>query len=426
MQPVRHPLAEGVNFLGITDDRFKTAQLTVALLLPLQEQTASSYAILPFLLRRNCGEYPDFSALQRRLNQLYGARILADVIRIGSNQALILTAVSIDDRFALNREAITQQCAELLRSMIFEPAFKDGHFNDDDTELEKRCLVELIQSEINDKRLYSRQRCEQILCEGEGYAVNRYGTIDGVGALTPEHVTNAWKRALQSAQVCIVYQATSCGAIADNLAKSFAAAAGRAPTPLITAEKRTIKNKREVVERLDVNQAKLVLGFKAYNSAGDDIAAMRLMNALLGGTPHSLLFKNVREKLSLCYYCSSSYDRFGRVLLIDSGVDEQNAKKAQEQIIKQYDAVCRGDFTDGDIESARTSLENQFRSIEDHQSSLATWYIGQSLDNNISTPAQAADELYSVTRDRIVNAARSISLEAVYMLAAKEGEHAGK
>ncbi len=426
MQPVRHPLAEGVEFLGITDDRFKTAQLTVALLLPLQEQTASLYAILPYLLRRTCAAYPDFSALQHRLNQLYGARILADVVRIGSNQALVLTAVSIDDRFSLNHEAITLQCAELVRSMIFEPALKDGLFKDDNTELEKRCLIELIQSEINDKRMYSRHRCEQVLCEGEGYAVNRYGTIEGVGALTPVNVTSAWKHILNHAQVRIVYQATNRGNIADALGKSFLSAKDRDPVSLITSEIRNNKrNISEVAERLDVYQAKLVLGFKAYEESGD-IAAMRLMNALLGGTPHSLLFKNVREKLGLCYYCSSSYDRLGRVLLIDSGVDEQNAKQAREQIIKQYDAVCRGDFTDTDVESARTGLGNQFRSIEDQQSSLAAWYIGQSLDKNVSTPTQAADDLNSVTRERIVNAARSINLEAVYMLAGKEGEHAGQ
>ena len=57
--------------------------------------------------------------------------------------------------------------------------------------------------------------------------------------------------------------------------------------------------------------------------------AARLMNALLGGTPHSLLFRNVREKLSLCYYCASSYDRLKGLLLIDSGVEEQNAEKAK-------------------------------------------------------------------------------------------------
>ena len=61
---------------------------------------------------------------------------------------------------------------------------------------------------------------------------------------------------------------------------------------------------------MDVAQAKLVMGFRTGIAVpGGDVTAMRLMSALFGGTPHSKLFLNVREKLSLCYYCSSSYDR---------------------------------------------------------------------------------------------------------------------
>ena len=75
-----------------------------------------------------------------------------------------------------------------------------------------------------------------------------------------------------------------------------------------------------------------MLGFRAGTAEPDgDVAAARLMNALLGGTPHSLLFRNVREKLSLCYYCASSYDRLKGILLVDSGVDGQNAGRAKEE-----------------------------------------------------------------------------------------------
>ena len=105
---------QSAQIIGISDDRFKTARLTVALLLPLSEQTASANAILPFLLRRSWQEYPSFAALQRRLNQLYGTRISADVARIGNYQAMVLTAASIDDRFSLHGEEITLQAAELL------------------------------------------------------------------------------------------------------------------------------------------------------------------------------------------------------------------------------------------------------------------------------------------------------------------------
>lgn len=63
----------------------------------------------------------------------------------------------------------------------------------------------------------------------------------------------------------------------------------------------------EVTERFDVAQSKMVLGFRTGVPAGRrEQTAMRLMTALYGGTPSSKLFINVREKLSLCYYCAAA------------------------------------------------------------------------------------------------------------------------
>lgn len=414
------PVAAGAEFISIGDSRFKTARLTAALILPLKAETASANAILPFLLRRSCADYPSFSALQHRLNELYGARISADVSRIGESQALILSAASIDDRFALHGEEIAAQCAELLRSMLLEPVLP---FSASDVDQEKRCLRELIESEINDKRLYARQHCEQLLCEGEGYAVNRYGTIPNVTALDGQAIAAAWQEALKTAQVRLIHQSTGdSSAVADAFRAGFGSLPERAPVSYtVNTDFDADQPLRETTERMNVGQDKLVIGLRTRIAGRDaGVPAMRLMNALLGGTPHSLLFRNVREKLSLCYYCASSYDRLKGVLLIDSGVEESNASRAKEEILRQLDAVRQGDFTDEDLESARLSIVNQFLTYNDLQSALSSWYLGQSLDQGLQTPEQAADGVRTVTREQIIAAARSVTPGAVYLLAGEE------
>ena len=56
--------ADAVRVVAIPDTakRFKTAQLTVQLLVPLAEETAAANALVPFLLRRACRSFPDFPA----------------------------------------------------------------------------------------------------------------------------------------------------------------------------------------------------------------------------------------------------------------------------------------------------------------------------------------------------------------------------
>lgn len=424
MQPSNQPLADGVQMLCLPDRRFKTMQLTVALLLPLDEQTASTYALLPFLLRRSCAAYPDYTALQRRLDQLYGARITADVGRVGDAQMLTLTARSLKDELALDGEPIAAQCADLLCRMLFAPALEDGAFRTADVEQEKRCLIEMIASEINEKRLYARRRCEELLCPDEPYAVPRYGRVERVAALTPQELTAAWKTVLATARVQIIVQ----GGDGDAVARAFRrewAAIDRHPVALSTCTEAPAAAVREQRETMEVNQSKLVMGFRLPVAEPDgDVAAARLMVAIFGGTPHSLLFRHVRERLSLCYYCSAGYDRLKGVMLVDSGVQLDKVDEARAEILRQLDAVRRGDFTDEDMASAKRSLTSQFESVPDLQSTLAGYYLGQSLLPQVTPPADAAEAVAAVTRERVMAAAQQATLRCVYLLAEKGGEGA--
>ena len=378
MQLINEVLADGIRCLSLPESRFKTNRLSVAMLLPLNRKTASAGALLPYLLRRSCAAYPDYTALQLRLNELYGASVTAEVARIGEAQALVLTAASIDDRFALAGEPVAESCADLLRQMLFEPVLENGLFRSSDVETEKRCLIERMDAEINDKRWYARRRCEEILCENEAYAIDRYGSPESAAALTSKELTETWRRVLAAANPHV----------------------------------------REQVERMNVNGSKLVMGFRTGNAEPDgDVAAVRLMNALFGGTPHSLLFRNVREKLSLCYYCSSTYDRLKGVMLVESGVDESNAGRAREEILRQLDAVKRGDFSDEDLESARMSARQTFEAVNDSQNAQASWYLGQCLLPGVSTPEEASKALADVTKERVVAVAERIRLESIYLLA---------
>ena len=57
---------------------------------------------------------------------------------------------------------------------------------------------------------------------------------------------------------------------------------------------------------MDITQAKLVIGLRSgMTHAEDDYFAFRVMTDIFGGGPYSRLFLNVREKMSLCYYCSA-------------------------------------------------------------------------------------------------------------------------
>ena len=60
--------------------------------------------------------------------------------------------------------------------------------------------------------------------------------------------------------------------------------------------------------------------------------------SVLGGSATSRLFRNVREKQSLCYYCGSAAQRATGVMMIDSGVEPGKEQQAEAAFIAELEA----------------------------------------------------------------------------------------
>lgn len=411
-------ICDGVNFRSIRDTKFKTMRISAHLIVPMSRQTAAENALLPFLLSRASREYPDFTKLGQRLAELYGASLNADVQKLGDLQVLSLSASGIADRYALEGEAISGELAKLLCSILFDPPLVDGLFPEDGFEQEKRQTMELIDSEYSDKRTYARQRCEAIMCADEPYGVNRYGGKEDIARVERPALTAAWKRLLDTAKIeLMVLGDCDPAPVYEGFRAAFEALGDRKPADCTTKVVRSAEKVNMVTEKMDVAQGKLVMGFRTGTATPDEeVPATRLMAALFGGTPNSKLFLNVREKLSLCYYCSASYNSMKGIMLVQSGVEAKNMERAKEEILRQLDEVKQGNFDEGEVEAAKKSLCNSYRTLSDSLGGLENWYLSQTFASHSQQPEEAAAQINAVTRQEIIDAANRVTLDTVYCL----------
>ena len=170
-----------------------------------------------------------------------------------------------------------------------------------------------------------------------------------------------------------------------------------------------------------VKQGKLVMGFSADMWGDDDnTLPLMVMPDIFGGGPYSKLFSNVREKMSLCYYCSASTVRQKGLVTVDSGVEAENADKAKREILNQLDAVKNGEFTDFEYEASLKSIRDSLNSYNDSQVTLDTWYALKANNKNLYSPEEIGEKISAITREDIINAAKGIKLHTVYKLLPKE------
>lgn len=331
----------------------------------------------------------------------------------------------MDDRFSFDDEKISKSCISLLLSLLFEPNLDEsGCFYEDDVEREKRILTEKIESEENEKRTYVLRRTEETMFNGEPYAVNRFGTKSDVAKITKEAASLQWKKIIEESKVLLTVVGNANAAdYADELRERFSSVR-RNYTPVGCAVfKPAAENVNEITEKIEVNQGKLVLGFRVNMKPDDErTPAMRSFTDVFGGGPYSKLFANVREKMSLCYYCSARYVRKKSFIIVQCGCEEENMDKAVNEILNQLEEIKKGNF-DYEFESSKIGLSDSINSVNDAPETLEGWYSVQLGDDNFKTPHQSASENNAVTKEQIIECANLISLDTVYKLVSiGEGE----
>ncbi len=417
----RTELSGGVFLTYLPAKKFKTSVLSAQFIVPLRWETASANALLSAILRRGTVTYPDMGALSARLDRLYGARIDATIRKRGEAQCVGLVASLIDDCFAPGGERLLEPAADLLGELICRPVTRDGLFLEEYFENEKTNLIDAIRSILNDKRAYADSRLLQEMCTGEPYGVPRLGNEQITAALHPQMVFDAYRELISSSRLEIFYSGSAERSRVEDALRSALADLPRkgiepspAPVPHVPAPE-----PRVLTERLDVTQGKLGMGFSC---GSEDAPALLLGNTLFGGSSNSRLFLNVREKLSLCYYASSNYHRQKGLITVSSGIEFENYQKALDEITAQLEAVRKGRLEDWELEAARSTLLNAYASMGDSQGKLENFYLGQTATGRNETPEELADQVRSVTQERICQAMSTVKLDTVYFLQGKEAE----
>lgn len=415
----RKEIMQNVFLTYLPAKKFKTCLLSAHFITPLGRETASYNALLPAVLRRGTMRYPDMESLSAAMDTLYGASIDYTVRKKGERQCIGFVANCIDDAYAPGGEKLLEGVAELLGELILDPVTRNGRFLAEYVESEKQNLIDAIRGLKNDKRDWADIRLMQEMCAGEPYGVLRLGDEETVAKIDNQKLYRHYQSLLTTSRVEMFY----CGSadekrVESALLTAFAALGrGRVAELPPICQIAAPAEPRYITEELDVQQGKLAMGWRCETG---DIPAMILANLLFGGTSNAKLFMNVREKMSLCYYASSSYARSKGIMTVSSGIEVKDYDKAVNEILHQLEQVQQGQWEDWELSGALASMRTSLDSLPDSQGALENYYLGQIAIDAPDTPEELWRELEAVTPERIMAAAKSACLDTVYFLKGKE------
>jgi len=414
-------LADQVKLHLIKSDKFKTDLIGIYIKRPLTEKEATYNTLLTRILEQATENYPTSQVLHHKLDNLYGGILSCDVNKYGELHAMQFKLQLPNERH-IKESNLFGEGLHILNDVLNNPLISNGKFRDDIFRNEVKNLREEIQGRINDKMVYAIDRCTENMCDKEAFKYYQYGTVEMLDTITNEGLVNHYYDLVKTSPIDIVVVGEMDFDKTQNvMMNAFSFERGDIISIPESVTDVPVEKVRSVHESFDVSQAKLTLGLRTNIAFSHPLYnASVLFSNILGGGASSKLFKNVREKASLCYYIFSRIEKYKGMMLISSGIEAKDKQKALDLIQIEMDNMTAGAFDDDDIKIAKDALTSAVRSISDYPNSFMNFYYSQKLSGKEFDLQGVLAKIELVSKEEIIEAGKLMEVDTIYFLS-KEG-----
>ena len=439
MIPLELRLSPTLSLRLCQTQKFKTEMLSLSAVLPIEGQKPYMTSLLLSVLLRGTESYTDISALNRRLDYLFGTELSVRNFYRGDSQVFGLCANVLGKEYlpedVPERETLLFEVVKIMREVFFSPILdENGLLCANYVESEKQLHCDAIRAKKNHPQSYALDACRKLMFDSEPCGIPLYGTEEEIMAVTPEALTDYWKALYQNLSLHAFYVgASDADSVMDALTRGLGACEIRVETiakntpaiPLtdVASIPRRAQEQR-VCEDLPVHQSALVMGLRTPAAVQDeDFFAVALYNELLGSSsPVSKLFINVREKLGLCYSCFSTFNAYKAALTICCSLEDDRREEAEAEIRRQIAALAAGDISDAEWQAAQKSMANSYRQLSDSPSAMEVYYLGRALVGVSVSPEEGSARIASLSREDVVRVAKQMQIDTVFVLHPTGGE----
>lgn len=421
MEQQLHELG-GLRVHIIPTDKYKTNTFVFRFKAPLNEETVTERALLPYVLQSATEKLPSVIRLRQYLEELYGSSLGVDVSKKGEDHIISIYVDIANEVYLHDAPPLFEKALSMLSDIVLHPATEGNSFLPSIVESEKRALLQRIEATYDDKMRYANERLIEEMCKVEPYRLSANGKKESVTSITNESLYQYYQKVLAEDEMDLYIIGDISENAVDLVSKYFSITERPVRERNVLLHKRNNEEK-EVVEKQELKQSKLHIGYRTFVTYKDeDYFALQLFNGLFGGFSHSKLFVNVREKNSLAYYAASRFESHKGLLFVMSGIEAKNYEKAVEIIKEQMLAMQNGDFSEEEMHQTKSVIQNQILEAIDTPRGFVEMLYHGIISDRTRPVEEWLTGIESVTKEEIVKVAKNIELDTIYFLQGTEGE----
>ena len=400
----------------IKTDKFKKVKIRINFKEKTTKEKVVYRNMLSLVLLEATKKFNTRRLLDIECENLYNIGVGAGTSNSGNYHLLRFNTTFLNEKYT--EKGMMEESFKFFLEFIFNPNVIDGKFESQTFNNAKNILKEDIESYADNPGRFAFSRIYEIMCPNSVIKFRSTGYIEDLEKVTEENLYEYYKELLTNNEIDIfiignidVKQMEKI--IADNFnidSIKHEQLAHIVKQDDFRTEPRVIK------ENKNINQSILILGSKLKDiTEFERKYVLVLYDYILGGSADSKLFKEVREKNSLCYSISSTHSGIANLEFISAGIDKENYDKAVELIKAEIKNMEDGNFTEEDINQAKITFLASLKEIEDTANGIINIYEAHEyLDYDLLE--ERAKEIEKVTKEDIINVSKKMYLDTIYLL----------
>ena len=395
--------------------KFKSVMVKVYFRGPIKKENITIHNFLTTMLTFSSNKYKTKREMVLKTQDLYSCSISSTDTRLGNYLNTCFRMSVLNDKYT--EEGNLEKCIEFLSDIIYKPNVEKKKFDEKsfDIIMNQACLS--LSSVKENANTYSMIRLLENL-DDSPISYRSFGYLEDLKDIHAENLYSYYEKFIKESDVDIFVIGDIDFEDIDSIIRKYFKARTFKKTKgdFIIPAKRAPMRKRIVTEENDSNQSKLAIACRTYNLTDyERNYPLTLYNIILGGGVDSLLFREVRENHSLCYYISSTINKLDNIMLIRAGISRDDFKQTVKLIEKQISVMSHGTFTEEDINKAKELYQTAIEEIEESESEIIeSYYMIELLGvDDIETKAKKMKE---VTKEEILAVSKKVKMDTVYLL----------
>ena len=415
MQYIKKDLGS-FNLHMIKTDKFKTVTMRVVFESPINKNEITIRNMLTDILLMSTKNYKNKRDLVIKAEDLYAADIYNNTSRLGNYFVTNFNLQILNDRYT--EDGNMEEAIKFISEVIFNPDIENGRFNEDKFNVVKHNASVALNSIKEDSVGYSIIRLNEAYSKNSPISYRMIGYLEDLDRINSRNLYDYYLNMIDKDFVDIFVVGDFDDKKMLTIIKKFFKfrKVKKKVVPYELDYKRCRRKMLIAKEKNDNSQSKL--GIACPLSKMSDYEknyVLSIANIILGGGIDSKLFKQIREKYSLCYSIYSYFSRVDNLLTITAGIDKYNFEKTLDLTSKILMSLKKGKFSDKDINLAKQYYLSSIEEIEESEMRIINEYLLEEL-LGIDNYSDRVKNIEKVKKNDLIKVFKKINMDTVFLL----------